>query len=144
MSTVLTRRDLEAAQRVKAATLSELGVVSVCVAPGDEIFGHSHTLIDEVVIVHKGKGCIQIDDQTSDVCKGSVATIPAGKFHVLCNTGKKNLEATVVYNTNVERDKVDFKDREQHFAVDTPTLEDLCAEIKSLKKAYKKLKKSKK
>ena len=68
----MTSKDFASARKVKDATLTELGVVPVCVAPGKEIFGHSHTLIEEVVIVHKGKGKIQIED---DVVK-----LGAGQF----------------------------------------------------------------
>ena len=106
MGSVLNRKDFAAARKMTAATLTELGVVPVCVAPGEEVFGHSHNLIDEVVMVHKGKGQIQIENEVTPVCAGSVAVIPAGQFHAMCNTGKKNLEATVVYNSNVNREHV--------------------------------------
>ena len=141
MGSVLNSKDFAAARKVQAAALTELGVVPICVAPGDEVFAHSHTLIEEVVIVHKGKGTIQIENETSELRAGSVAVIPAGQFHALCNTGKKNLEATVVYNSNVNREQVQRKDRAQHFGAAEPSISDLCAEIESLKKAYKKLKK---
>lgn len=141
MASVLNSKDFAAARKVKAATLTELGVVPICVAPGEEVFGHSHTMIEEVVIVHKGKGKIQIENEMSELRAGSVAVIPAGQFHALCNTGKQNLEATVVYNSNVNRDQVKLKNRDQHFGVEAPSVGELCAEIESLKKAYKKLKK---
>ncbi|MFT5389991.1 MAG: quercetin dioxygenase-like cupin family protein [Gammaproteobacteria bacterium] len=144
MGSVLSSKDFEAARKLKEATLTELAVVPVCVAPGAEIFGHSHNMIEEVVIVHKGKGKIQIENETSDVCAGSVAVIPAGQFHALCNTGKKNLEATVVYNSNVNREKVKLRNRAEHFGGSEPSVADLCAEIQSLKKAHKKLKKKSK
>ena len=141
MGSVLTRKDLAVARKLKSAALTELGVVPVCVPPGGETFSHSHTLIEEVVIVHKGKGKIQIENDVCDLRAGSVAVVPAGQFHALCNTGKKDLEATVVYNANVNRDEVSFKDREQHFGGGEPTLDEICAELESLKKAYKKLEK---
>lgn len=142
MGSVLNSNDFKAARKIKEAALTELGVVPICVEPGGEVFGHSHSRIEEVVIVHKGKGKIQIENKMSDVCAGSVAVIPAGQFHAMCNTGKKNLEATVVYNSNVNREQVDFKNREQHFGSQEPSVAELCAEITALKKAYKKLKKS--
>ena len=141
MGAVLTGNDFEVARKMKAAALTELGVVAICVAPGDEAFGHSHSLIEEVVIVHKGKGKIQIEDETCKVRAGSIAVIPAGQFHALRNTGKKNLEATVVYNSNVNREQVTFKNRDQHFGQHEPSIVELCAEIQSLRRAYKKLKK---
>lgn len=141
MGSVMNSKDFAAARKMKAATLTELGVVPVCVAPGEEAFGHSHTMIEEVVIVHKGKGKIQIENDVSALRAGSVAVVPAGQFHALCNTGKKNLEATVVYNSNVNRDQVKLKNRGQHFGAEEPPISELCAEIESLKKAYKKLSK---
>ena len=141
MGSVMNSKDFAAARKVKAANLTELGVVPVCIAPGDEIFSHSHTLIQEVIIVHSGKGKVQIEDKLEKVCAGSVAVIPAGCFHALCNTGKQNLEATVVYNSNVNREQVDFKNREQHFGTAQAEADVLRAELKTLKKAFKKLKK---
>lgn len=141
MGAVLQPKDFAASRKLKEATLTELGVVPVCLAPGEEIFSHSHTLIEEVIIVHKGKGKVQIENELCKLRAGSVAVVPAGQFHALCNTGKKNLEATVVYNANVDRNKVDLKNREQHFGAQLPTVADLCSEIASLKKAYRKLSK---
>jgi quercetin dioxygenase-like cupin family protein len=139
MGTVLNTADLTAIRTAKSADLGELGVAPICVAPGAEALSHSHTLIEEVIIVHKGKGKLQIEDQVFKVCAGSIAVIPAGQFHSICNVGRKNLEATAIFNSNVDRSQVDFKTRKQHFKSEQPTVEDLCAEIKALKKAYKKL-----
>ncbi|MBT6274082.1 MAG: cupin domain-containing protein [Chromatiales bacterium] len=142
MGTVLNSTDFDAARNVKSATLTELGVVPICLAPGGEAFSHSHTMIEEVVMVHKGRGKIQIEEKTYDVCAGSVAIIPVGQYHALCNTGKKNLKATVVYNSNVNRERVQLKTREQHFGAEKqPSVGQLCSEIKALKKVNKKLKK---
>jgi len=141
MGAVLQRKDFTASRKLKEATLTGLGVVPVSLALGEERSSHSHSLIEEVIIVHKGKGKVQI---ANDVCKlraGSVAVVPAGEFHALCNTGSKNLEATVVYNANVDRSKVDFKNREQHFGAQLPPVADLCREIETLKKACRKLNK---
>jgi mannose-6-phosphate isomerase-like protein (cupin superfamily) len=141
MGRVLSKVDFAGARKVKSINLFELGVAPVCLEPGGEAFNHSHSQIEEVVIIHKGKGKIQIEKKTFDVCAGSVAVIPAGQFHALCNTGRKKLKATVVYNSNVNRERVQFKTRDQHFGAEQPSIEDLCAQIKALKKAQKKLKK---
>ena len=139
MGTVLDTSQLLTARNVKAAELSELGVAPICIAPGEEGLAHSHTLIEEVVIVHKGKGKIQIEDKTYKLRAGSVAVVPAGHFHALCNTGKKPFEATAIFNSNVDRSQVVFKNRAQHFGSPEPTVADLCQEVQALKKAYKKL-----
>ncbi|MEM9623078.1 MAG: cupin domain-containing protein, partial [Pseudomonadota bacterium] len=97
MGKVLSQSDFAAARNVRAAKLDELGMAPVCMAPGESNAGHSHTLVEEVLIVHRGKGQIQIEDEVFDVCKGSVAVVPAGQFHALCNTGKKNLEGVVLF-----------------------------------------------
>ncbi len=139
MGSVLRRKDFATMRKMKNATLTELGVVPVCVPPGEEVFGHSHNLIEEVVIVHRGKGKLEIENQVSKLRPGSVAVVPAGQFHALCNTGKKDLEATVVYNANVNREQVTLKNREEHFGSSEPSIGAICAELKSLKKAYKRL-----
>ena len=141
MGSVLQNAEFETVRKLRALNLSELGVVPVCVAPGGEIFSHSHTLIEEVIIVLEGKGKVQIENEITKVGPGSIAIVPAGQFHALCNTGKKDLRATVVYNANVDRAAVDRKDRKTHFASGEASLDEICAELKSLKKAYKKLKK---
>ena len=116
MGQVLQSADFEAARSVSSAKLTELGFAPICMAPGDESEGHSHTLIEEVVIVQAGEGKIQIENDTYDLCAGSVAIVPAGQFHALCNTGSVNFEAITIYNSNVDRKQIDFKTRDEHFA----------------------------
>ena len=64
MKPVLNTTDFEAARAVRAAKLKELGWVPVCMAPGDENPGHSHTLVEEILVVQKGFGKIQIEDKS--------------------------------------------------------------------------------
>ena len=142
MEQVLSPADFAAARAVRSAKLKELGVVPVCMEPGAENPGHSHTRVEEVLMVRKGVGKIQIEDKTYDLGPGSVAIVPAGRFHAVCNTGSENLEGVTIFNQNVDRKKVVLKSRKQHFAKARPSKDDLCAEIESLKKANKKLRKS--
>lgn len=116
MGTVLTPSDFAAARAVRSASLTELGVAPICLAPGEEDPGHSHTLVEEVVIVQSGEGRIQIEDDTYDLCAGAVAVVPAGQFHALCNTGAAEFEAVAIFNANVDRKAVVLKSREEHFA----------------------------
>ncbi len=139
MGYVLNQTDFEAARSVRSAKLNELGVVPVCMAPGEKNEGHSHTLVEEVLIVQHGEGQIQIENQTFDLCAGSVAMVPAGQFHALCNTGKQNLEGIILFNSNVDRKQVDLKSREEHF--NEPSTAQLCSQVDELTRANKKLKK---
>jgi mannose-6-phosphate isomerase-like protein (cupin superfamily) len=141
MQTVLNSTDFEAARAVRSAKLNELGFVAVCMAPGEANKGHSHTIVEEMLIVQKGNGQIQIENDTFDLCPGSVAIVPAGKFHAVCNTGSENLEAVTVFNSNFDRKKVVLKSREEHFPAKKASAKDkLKDELKALKKKNKKLK----
>ena len=142
MQTVLNSTDFEAARAVRAAKLNELGFVAVCMAPGEANAGHSHTIVEEMLIVQKGHGQIQIENDTFDLCPGSVAIVPAGKFHAVCNTGSENLEGVTVFNSNFDRKKVVLKSRKEHFSAKKASAkESLQDEIAALRKANKKLKK---
>ena len=141
MDKVLTPTDFAAARAVSSVNLEELGFVPVCMAPGAENAGHSHTLVEEVLIVQAGTGKIQIEDETFDLCAGSVAIVPAGKFHAVCNTGSENLEGVTIFNKNVDRKKVVLKTRKQHFKGAQASKSPLRVEADALKKANKKLKK---
>lgn len=141
MEQVLNAADFASARAVRSAKLGELGFVPICMAPGAEAPGHSHTMVEEIVIVQKGTGKIQIENDTYDLCPGSVAIVPAGRFHALCNTGSENLEAVTIFNSNVDRKKVVLKSRKQHFGKKALSNSDLRAEMAALKKTNKKLKK---
>ena len=143
MGAVLNATDFAAARAVRSATLQELGVAPICMAPGAEDPGHSHTLVEEVVIVHSGEGRIQIENETYDLCAGSVAVVPAGQFHAMCNIGKQNFEAVAIFNSNVERDAVVLKTKEEHFGKDDGDKEmdvdALKAEVSELGKSIRRL-----
>ncbi len=74
MGQVLNASDFAAAQAIRAAKLNELGFAPICMAPAEENEGHSHTLVEEIVIVQSGEGKIQIENETYDLCAGSVAS----------------------------------------------------------------------
>ena len=142
MGAVLNPTDFAAARAVRSATLKELGVAPICLAPGQEDPGHSHTVVEEVVIVQKGEGRIQIEDDTYDLCPGSVAVVPAGQFHAMCNAGTEDFEAVAIFNANVDRDAVVLKTREEHFATapsDELDVDAVKAELSELGKAVRRL-----
>lgn len=141
MQTVLNTSDFAAARAVRGAKLKELGFAPVCMAPGEEADGHSHTLVEEILIVQKGHGKIQIENDFFDIGPGSVAIVPAGKFHATCNTGNTELQGVVIFNSNFDKNKAKLKSRKQHFGAEAASNSALCTEIELLKKQNKKLKK---
>ena len=100
-------------QVIPAPGLDDFGKVRALVYQA--IDGHSHTLVEEVVVVRSGKGRIQIERETFDLFPGSVAVVPPGRFHALCNTGSVNFEGVAVFNSKVDREAVVLKSREEHF-----------------------------
>ncbi len=140
MKQVLNSEDFASARAVSASDLQELGFVPVCMAPGTENEGHSHTLVEEILIVKQGTGKIQIENDSYDLCAGSVAIVPAGQFHAVCNVGTENLEGFTIFNSNFDRKKVVLKNRAEHFGKKLSQKDSLRAEVDALKKANKKLK----
>lgn len=142
MGAVLKPTDFAAARAVRSATLKELGVAPICLRPGQEDPGHSHTVVEEVVIVQKGEGRIQIEDDTYDLCPGSVAVVPAGQFHAMGNAGTEDFEAVAIFNANVDRDAVVLKTREEHFGTapsEEMDVDAVKAELSELGKAVRRL-----
>jgi len=142
MQPVLNPQDFEGARAVSSAKLKELGFAPVCMAPGESNPGHSHTIVEEILVVQSGQGQIQIENKIYDLCAGSVAVVPAGKFHALCNTGKENFEGMTIFNSNFDRKQVVLKSREEHFTKQAASKSNLLAEVQALKKQNKKLKKA--
>lgn len=142
MTQVLNPEDFAAARAVRSARLKELGFVPVCMAPGAANPGHSHTLVEEILIVRSGTGQIQIEDDVHELRPGSVAVVPAGKFHAVCNTGSQDLEGVTIFNKNVDTDAVVLKSRKQHFKKQATAQQAMLNEVEKLKKQNKKLKKA--
>jgi len=142
MEQVLTPSDFAAARAVRSIKLDELGFVPVCMAPGEENPGHSHTLVEEILIVRQGSGQIQIEEERYELRPGSVAIVPAGRFHAVCNTGSENLEGVTIFNRNVDPKQVVLKSRKEHFKKFASAKDSMKAELKALKKQNKKLKKT--
>ena len=142
MEQVLTPSDFAAARAVRSIKLDELGFVPVCMAPGEENPGHSHTLVEEILIVRQGSGQIQIEEERYDLRPGSVAIVPAGRFHAVCNTGSENLEGVTIFNRNVDPKQVVLKSRKEHFKKSASSKDAMRAELEALKKQNKKLKKT--
>lgn len=101
---------------VSEGNFKALGVVPVCVAPGESCVEHSHEGVEEVMIVQSGRGQFEIEDQWFEVCEGSVALVRSGEFHAIHNTGDANLEVLAIVNTNIDFDTVRVKSRAEHFS----------------------------
>ena len=141
MKQVLNPADFAAARAVSSINLDELGFAPVCMAPGEENSGHSHTLVEEILIIRQGTGKIQIENDSFDLRAGSVAIVPAGKFHAVCNTGSENLEGVTIFNKNYDPKKVVLKNRKQHFKSTNSGAAAMNSELAELEKSIRKLKK---
>jgi mannose-6-phosphate isomerase-like protein (cupin superfamily) len=53
---------------------------------------HSHRGMEEVIYVQKGSGKAWVDGEVVPVKAGDAILIPAGKRHMMINTGRKPLE----------------------------------------------------
>jgi mannose-6-phosphate isomerase-like protein (cupin superfamily) len=65
------------------------------VPPGNKLLGHSDPM-EEIYIVQKGRGRMQVGDEFCEVKTGDAIHIPIGLFHELTNTGDEELTLWVV------------------------------------------------
>jgi mannose-6-phosphate isomerase-like protein (cupin superfamily) len=65
------------------------------VSPGHTLIGHVDPM-EEIYIIQKGHGRIQVDEETRDIKPGDAIHIPIGSFHELVNTGKGEMTILVV------------------------------------------------
>ncbi len=65
------------------------------VAPGKKLIGHIDPM-EEIYIIQKGNGLIQVGDEIHEVKPGDAVHIPIGHFHELTNTGEIELVLLVV------------------------------------------------
>ena len=64
-------------------------------APGKKLIGHVDPM-EEIYIIQKGIGRIQVDEETREVKPGDAIHIPIGDFHELTNIGEEDLTILVV------------------------------------------------
>jgi mannose-6-phosphate isomerase-like protein (cupin superfamily) len=64
-------------------------------APGKTLMGHKDPM-EEIYIIQKGHGRMQVDDKVSEVIPGDAVHIPIGHFHELINIGQEELTILVV------------------------------------------------
>jgi mannose-6-phosphate isomerase-like protein (cupin superfamily) len=65
------------------------------IAPKQKLNGHVDPM-EEIYIIQKGRGRIQVNDETREVMPGDAIHIPIGHFHELTNTGEEELIILVV------------------------------------------------
>ncbi len=65
------------------------------VPPGQTLIGHVDPM-EEIYIIQKGSGRIQVDEERREVKPGDAIHIPIGSFHELINTGKDEMTLLVV------------------------------------------------
>ena len=65
------------------------------VPPGETLLGHVDPM-EEIYIVQKGYGRMQVGDDFSDVEPGDAVHIPVGHYHELINTGDEEMTLLVV------------------------------------------------
>jgi len=64
-------------------------------APGKKLNSHEDPM-EEIYIIQKGCGRMQVNDEIREVAPGDAIHIPIGHFHELTNTGEEELTILVV------------------------------------------------
>jgi len=65
------------------------------VPPGNKLLGHIDPM-EEIYIIQKGQGSMQVGDEFCDVKPGDAIHIPIGQYHELTNTGGEELTLLVI------------------------------------------------
>src|SRR4030067_1469997 len=63
--------------------------------PGNKLLGHADPM-EEIYIIQKGLGRMQVGDEVCEVKPGDAVHIPMGHYHELTNTGDEELTILVV------------------------------------------------
>jgi len=65
------------------------------VPPGETLIGHVDPM-EEIYVIQKGQGRMQVESERRQVIPGDAIHIPIGAFHELVNTGEEELTILVV------------------------------------------------
>lgn len=65
------------------------------IAPGEKLIGHVDPM-EEIYIIQKGLGRMQVDQESHEVSPGDAIHIPIGHIHELTNIGEEELSILVV------------------------------------------------
>ena len=100
-------------------TGTQMQLVLMAVAPGDELGEEVHPDTDQFFRIEEGKGEVWIDGQRTAVEEDMAIVVPAGARHNLKNTGHKALKLYTLYappqqpDGTVHRTKADALAAEQ-------------------------------
>ncbi len=64
-------------------------------APGRRLIGHSDPM-EEIYVIKRGRGLMQVNEESREVAAGDAIHIPIGHFHELTNIGEEELTLWVV------------------------------------------------
>ena len=71
--------------------LSDVSLAEATLAPGQATARHFHPRADEIYLVTRGQGQIEIEGATRSVAIGDAIAIPHGSAHQIRNTGARDL-----------------------------------------------------
>ena len=77
------------------------------IPPKASVGKHFHAGVDEVYLVIKGKGVVQVNDETAEVAYGDAIPIRAGEIHSLENNSNEPFEM-IIYGIALEKGKLDI------------------------------------
>lgn len=61
------------------------------IAPKEGIPLHKHLNEDELIVIHRGEGLLELDGKQIPVKEGTVALVPKGVWHAISNSGTETL-----------------------------------------------------
>jgi mannose-6-phosphate isomerase-like protein (cupin superfamily) len=76
----------------------------MCIPPGEDIGREVHPGVDQLLRIEKGHGRLELGaaaekvDETRDLEEDGAVVVPAGVWHNVVNTGKKNLKLYSLYS----------------------------------------------
>ena len=79
-------------------TTKQLQLVVMCLKKGQEIGREKHPHTSQFIRVEKGKAKAVIGKSVYRLKSGDAVIIPAGKYHNIINTGKKDLKLYTIYS----------------------------------------------
>ena len=74
-------------------------LVVMCLQPGEEIGNEVHPKVDQFFRIEQGEAKFILNEKEAHVVRdGEAVIVPAGTFHNVINTGKKQLKLYTIYS----------------------------------------------